>query len=94
MFEERNREHGHTQLGGFNTAYSAASSGHQDELSRIVDLNAGKGAAGFIGKMSEITWIQRAWEYLLDPTVKMSGISPRRDRSPPHRGEEFHLLHG
>jgi hypothetical protein len=43
------------------------SPGRQDELSRVVNLDLGKGASGFIGKMSEITWIQRAREHISNP---------------------------
>jgi hypothetical protein len=37
----------------------------QDQLSEAVDLGSGTGAAGFMGKMSEVCWIQRAKEHLL-----------------------------
>src|SRR4051794_6201211 len=50
-----------------NVTSIVGSPGRQDELSRIVNLDSGKGASGFIGKMSEITWIQRAWEHISNP---------------------------
>jgi hypothetical protein len=78
MFEEHEREHDYTLPGERIAASSVGSPGHQDELSRVVDLDAGKGAAGFVGKMSEITWTQRSWEYLLDAQVRVSDI-PRAE---------------
>ncbi|KIW69264.1 hypothetical protein, variant [Phialophora macrospora] len=44
------------------TRSCVASPGKQGELPRIVSLNNGGGASGFVGKMSEISWIQRAFE--------------------------------
>lgn len=46
------------------------SPGKLDELAMVVNLDSGKGASGFVGKMSEITWIQRAWAHLADPPPK------------------------
>lgn len=46
------------------------SPGKLDELTVVVNLDSGKGASGFVGKMSEMTWIQRAWEHLSDPRPK------------------------
>jgi hypothetical protein len=48
--------------GGFgevNVASSVGSPGAQGELVQVVDLDGGKGASGLIGKMSEMSWIQR-----------------------------------
>ncbi|OQV06017.1 Fungal specific transcription factor domain-containing protein [Cladophialophora immunda] len=48
---------------GENRARSSVGSpGKQGELLRIVSLDNGGGASGFVGKMSEISWIQRAFE--------------------------------
>lgn len=44
---------------------TVGSPGAQDQLSEAVDLGKGTGAAGFMGKMSEVSWIQRAKEHLL-----------------------------
>jgi hypothetical protein len=78
MFEERGRKHDYMPSGERTAASRVGSPGHQAELSAVVDLEAGKGASGFVGKMSEIAWIQRAWEYLLDPSVRVSDI-PRAE---------------
>ena len=40
------------------------SPGAQDELASIVNLGSGAGAAGFVGKVSEVSWIQRCREIL------------------------------
>ena len=40
------------------------SPGAQDELVSVVDLGSGAGAAGFVGKVSEVSWIQRCREIL------------------------------
>jgi hypothetical protein len=40
------------------------SPGAQDELASVVDLGSGAGAAGFVGKVSEVSWIQRCREIL------------------------------
>lgn len=45
-------------------AEDVGSPGRQGELSRRVDLEYGAGAAGFIGKASEISWVQRCKEHL------------------------------
>jgi hypothetical protein len=41
---------------------SVGSPGSQGTLQHVVTLDRGGGASGFIGKMSEISWIQRAFE--------------------------------
>lgn len=48
----------------FETAGDAGSPGKQGELSKGVDLEYGGGAAGFIGKASPISWVQRCKEHL------------------------------
>ncbi|KAJ9611217.1 hypothetical protein H2200_004400 [Cladophialophora chaetospira] len=48
---------------GENKAASTVGSpGKQGELHQIVSLDNGGGASGFVGKMSEISWIQRGFE--------------------------------
>ena len=37
----------------------------QGELQYVVDLNHGAGMTGYVGGMSEVSWMQRAREYLL-----------------------------
>src|ERR1700733_1738229 len=70
------RQSGNMLLGGFadgdfeswgekHTSATVGSPGTQDQLSEAVDLGRGTGAAGFMGKMSEVSWIQRAKEHLL-----------------------------
>jgi len=54
-------EHG-TEGGEKRAASSVGSPGRQGELAHVVDLDGGVGASGFVGKMSEISWIQRAAE--------------------------------
>lgn len=50
---------------GENTASARVGSpGAQDELASVVDLGSGAGAAGFVGKVSEVSWIQRCREIL------------------------------
>jgi hypothetical protein len=50
---------------GENTAPARVGSpGAQDELASVVDLGSGAGAAGFVGKVSEVSWIQRCREIL------------------------------
>lgn len=50
---------------GENTAPARVGSpGAQDELASVVDLGSGAGAAGFVGKLSEVSWIQRCREIL------------------------------
>ncbi|KIY03019.1 uncharacterized protein Z520_01485 [Fonsecaea multimorphosa CBS 102226] len=41
---------------------SVGSPARQGELSHVVTLDLGGGASGFVGKMSEISWIQRGFE--------------------------------
>jgi hypothetical protein len=48
----------------FETAGDVGSPGKQGELSKGVDLEYGGGAAGFIGKASPISWVQRCKEHL------------------------------
>jgi hypothetical protein len=45
-------------------AENVGSPGKYGELSRLVDLGYGAGAAGFVGKVSEISWVQRCKEHL------------------------------
>ncbi|KAK5188956.1 hypothetical protein LTR92_011048 [Exophiala xenobiotica] len=47
-----------------NAASRVGSLGRQGELAHVVDLDSGTGASGFIGKMSETSWIQHAFEIL------------------------------
>jgi hypothetical protein len=48
-----------------HTSATVGSPGAQDQLTDAVDLGRGTGSAGFMGKMSEVSWIQRAKEHLL-----------------------------
>ncbi len=47
-----------------NAASRVGSLGRQGELAHVVDLDSGTGASGFIGRMSETSWIQHAFEIL------------------------------
>ena len=60
----------------FETAGDVGSPGKQGELSKGVDLEYGGGAAGFIGKASPISWVQRCKEHLAPIS------SPTRLRDP------------
>jgi hypothetical protein len=51
-----------SRSGESRAASSVGSPGHQGELGRIVSLDLGGGASGFIGKMSACSWVQRAFE--------------------------------
>jgi hypothetical protein len=44
---------------------SVGSFGHQDVLTDCIDFGHVDGAVGFIGKMSEVSWIARAHSYLV-----------------------------
>ncbi|KAI1608752.1 hypothetical protein EDD36DRAFT_447700 [Exophiala viscosa] len=46
---------------------TVGSPGHQDVLVHSVDYGQGEGAAGLVGKRSEISWITRATKYLRTP---------------------------
>jgi len=46
-------------------------------LSHVVDLDQGTGASGMVGKMSEMSWIQRAREYLDDPQASSQHEMPK-----------------
>jgi hypothetical protein len=45
--------------------FSSSSTHQEGRLQEIVDLGQGEGAAGFIGQMSEISWMQRVLEHLM-----------------------------
>jgi hypothetical protein len=51
--------------------------GSQDELATDVDLGRGDGAVGFLGKASEVSWIQRCWEILFLQSASEASISYR-----------------
>jgi hypothetical protein len=46
---------------------SVGSPGRQDLLMHSVDMGRGGGTVGFIGKISEMSWITRAYSYLVCP---------------------------
>ena len=46
---------------------SVGSPANQDVLTHSIDMGTSKGAVGFIGKISEVSWIARAYSYLLAP---------------------------
>ncbi|KEF54992.1 uncharacterized protein A1O9_08644 [Exophiala aquamarina CBS 119918] len=53
-------------IGGENYVDSSVGSpGHQDLLTQSIDIDLGRGTVGFIGKVSEISWITRAYSYLV-----------------------------
>lgn len=62
-------------VGGEKSAASSIGSpGRQGELTRVVDLDSGSGAAGFVGKMSDVSWIQRVRDYLEAEEVPARGL--------------------
>lgn len=44
-----------------------------------MDLDLGRGASGFVGKMSEMAWIQRAWEHSIQPSLNPTNDLPRAE---------------
>ncbi|ETI22146.1 hypothetical protein G647_06219 [Cladophialophora carrionii CBS 160.54] len=42
----------------------------QDVLTHSIDVGRGRGAVGFIGKISEVSWIARAYSYLITPATE------------------------
>ncbi|EXJ94592.1 hypothetical protein A1O1_02988 [Capronia coronata CBS 617.96] len=74
----KSKEQGTGPSGENKTASSAGSPGRQGELTEVVDLDHGSGATGFVGKMSEMSWIRRAFECVRsggDQTVPDIGVS-------------------
>lgn len=69
-------------------ASSVGSPGRQGELVEAVDLGRGSGASGFVGKMSEMSWIRRAFECIraekghVGPDVGVSEISDHLTTAP------------
>jgi hypothetical protein len=49
------------------TLASVGSPGGQDSLAHSVDMSCNRGPIGFIGKISEISWIARVHSYLVAP---------------------------
>ncbi|KIW67468.1 hypothetical protein, variant [Phialophora macrospora] len=47
---------------------SVGSPAGHDVLTHSVDVSRGRGAVGFTGKISEVSWIARAYSYLLAPS--------------------------
>jgi hypothetical protein len=56
--------------GEHSASLEVGSPGKQGELVDVVDHESGKGASGFVGKISEVAWIQRAWEHTYDTPIK------------------------
>jgi hypothetical protein len=52
-------------LGEQTTWFSSAPTHQEGRLQDFVSLGTGEGAMGFIGQMSEISWLQRVREYLV-----------------------------
>lgn len=44
-------------------ASDVASPSGSSELTRAVNLGSGKGLNGFVGKISEVSWLYRAWQH-------------------------------
>ena len=55
--------------GGTTLSVGRSSPEVDDRLSTVVDLECGAGAAGYIGKMSEVSWAQRARQHLYRHSV-------------------------
>jgi hypothetical protein len=62
-----------TPGGEYYVDASVGSPGRLDLLTHSIDMGRGRGAVGFIGKISEISWIARAYDYLV-PAEKSSGV--------------------
>ncbi|KAK7896904.1 hypothetical protein LTR67_004792 [Exophiala xenobiotica] len=67
--DESSREHDE-----MNAASRVGTLGRQGVLSHVVDLGSGTGASGFIGKMSEMSWIHRTFEVLNCQQPSAGGI--------------------
>jgi hypothetical protein len=62
---------------------SVGSPGRLDLLTHSIDIRRGKGTVGFIGKISEISWITRASSYLVSPdNMHPSGQATTLQRKP------------
>ena len=59
---------------------TVGSPGPQGELTQPVGLVPGSGAAGYVGKMSEISWIQRAREHLTQPSTVKKETQPEHEQ--------------
>ena len=70
--EARGRDGGET-----TTSARVGSPGAQAELSTVVDLGNGAGGTGFVGKISEVSWIQRCREILFRQSAGGIDISQR-----------------
>ena len=56
---------------------SVGSLGRQGEIQHVFHLDHGSGMTGFVGKMSEVSWIQRVREHFIgSPTVVGSDVTP------------------
>jgi len=55
-----------TQSGETHASANVGSPARQDVLSHVVDFGAGAGAVCYIGKVSEVSWIERAHRYLIN----------------------------
>lgn len=51
---------------------TVGSPGRQDMLTHSIDMGRGRGTVGFVGKISEVSWVARAYAYLVSPTNKYS----------------------
>ncbi|KAJ9493237.1 hypothetical protein H2202_011304, partial [Exophiala xenobiotica] len=61
-----------TLAGEHNVDASVGSPGRQDLLSHSIDIGRGGGSAGFMGKVSEISWLAQASSYLVTSPDKHS----------------------
>ncbi|KAJ4509196.1 hypothetical protein HRR78_006098 [Exophiala dermatitidis] len=71
------------QSGEHEAGSSAGSTGEKGELAQVIDLDGGCGATGFIGKMSEIAWIRRAFEMVRPEDEGHSSFNVDRSGSGP-----------
>ena len=66
-----------SNVGETTTSACVGSPGAQDKLSSVVNLGSGAGASGYVGKTSEISWIQRCREILHRKSPVGATISQR-----------------
>jgi hypothetical protein len=82
--EGRNNARTSNDEGGTATVASVNSPGAMDQQATLVTLGIGSGASGYIGKSSEISWLQRAHEQLASQQAKVNDSLPDSDDDHPH----------
>lgn len=88
----RGRERSPTNEGETATAARVGSPGAMDRLAPVVSLGFGSGASGYVGKSSEIAWLQRAHEKLAEQQSDADFIPTDLDSSHPEGSHwDYHV---